>query len=126
MISDKQFKKRLKRIKKRGERWKKEYELKMQYVQYLPIRKRRKVSNVMLVIIVTAIIAYTVASFWLQYKTGVAPDSTLTTLFYAFWTSEIVLLTGIKTTKIIKERRNNNETINNCEEEYNHSDVVCE
>ena len=106
MISDKQFKKRLKRIKKRGERWKKEYELKTQYVQYLPIRKRRKVSNVMLVIIVTAILAYTVASFWLQYKTGVAPDSTLTTLFYAFWTSEIVLLTGIRISKVVKGPNN--------------------
>lgn len=99
MMTDKMFKNKLKRMKKRGERYKKEKEIYDAYEEYLPNRKRRKVSNIMLVIIVVAIIAYTVASFWIQYKTGVAIDSTLSTLYYAFWTVELISLTTIKNSK---------------------------
>lgn len=61
---------------------------------------KRKVSNIMLVIIVMAILTYTVASFWLQFKTGYGVDSTMTTCWFAFWTAEIVALAAIKTSKV--------------------------
>ena len=93
------FKRRLHKLKKRGERYKKEKEIKDTYAEYLPDRKKRKVSNVMLVIIVVAILAYTIAGFWIQYKTGLAPDSTLSTLYYGFWTVELISLTTIKNNK---------------------------
>ena len=101
-IREKIFQMRLKRIKNRGERWKKEYELKEAYIQYAPERKKRKVSNILLAVIVVAIISYTIASFWLTYTTGTTIDSTLTTCFYAFWGSELVALATLKTTKIMK------------------------
>lgn len=101
-MTDKIFQLRLKRIKRRGEQYKKEKKLRDAYAEYLPDRKRRKVSNIMLVTIVVAIVLYTVASFWLQYKTGYAIDSTLTTCFYTFWGSELVALATLKTSKIIK------------------------
>jgi uncharacterized membrane protein YbaN (DUF454 family) len=101
---EKLFQKRLKRIEKRGERQKAKQEAIQKYAEYYPSSKR-KVSNVMLVVVVIAITIYTVASFWLTYVTGVSIDSTLTTCFYAFWTSEVVALMGIKCSKVFKESK---------------------
>ena len=99
MIADERFQRKLRKMKKRGERYKKEKEIRDAYAEYLPERKKRKVSNIMLTIIIVAIVGYTVASFWLQYKTGTPIDPTLSTLFYAFWVTEVVALTAIKTSK---------------------------
>lgn len=101
---EKLFQKRLKRIEKRGERQKAKQEVIQKCAEYYPSNKR-KVSNVMLVVVVIAITIYTVASFWLTYVTGVSIDSTLTTCFYAFWTSEVVALMGIKCSKVFKESK---------------------
>jgi hypothetical protein len=101
-MREKLFQWKLKRIEKRGERWKQEYELKESYAQYVPERKKRKVSNILLVVIVVVIMTYTAASFLLTYTTGMTIDSTLTTCFYTFWGSELVALATLKTTKIIK------------------------
>ena len=99
MITDKMFKRKLQRMKKQGERYKKEKEITDAYEEYLPDRKKRKVSNIMLVVIVVAIVGYAIASFWLQYATGTAIDSTLTTLWFSFWTAEILALTSIRNYK---------------------------
>ena len=100
MMSDKRFKKKLDKIKKQGERYKQESELRDSYFEYLPDKKKRKTSSVMLSIIVIAIIGYVIASFWLQYRTGYGIDSTITTCWFGFWTVEIVALTAIKTSKV--------------------------
>lgn len=71
----------------------------------------------MLAIVVLSIVAYTVASFWLTYATGVSIDSTLTTCFYAFWTVEILSLAGIRISKVKKE--SNSEPYDVCNEEEN-------
>lgn len=99
-MKEKLFQLKLNRIKKRGERYKKEYELKEAYAQYVPERKKRKVSNILLAVVVIAIIIYTIASFWLAYVVGVSIDSTLTTCFYTFMGSELFLLAGIKISKV--------------------------
>lgn len=104
-IREKIFQMKLKRIKNRGERWKKEYELKESYAQYMPERKKRKVSNILLTVVVTSIILYTIACFWLAYVVGMSIDSTLTTCFYTFMGSELFLLAGIKTSKVLKNNR---------------------
>ena len=90
---------KLKKIQRQGERYKKEKEVRDAYIEYLPDRKKRKVSNIMLVIIVAAIICYVIASFWIQYKTGIAIDPTITTCWFSFWTIEVVALTTIKNNK---------------------------
>lgn len=100
-MEDKMFQKRLERIKKRGERQKAKQELKAKYAEYYP-HKKRKISNVMLVAIITNITLYTVASFWLTYISGISVDSTLTTAFFAFWGTEVALLAGIKCSKVLK------------------------
>ena len=90
---------KLKKIQKQGERYKKEKEVRDAYIEYLPDRKKRKVSNIMLVVIITAIIGYVAASFFVQYKTGIAIDPTITTCWFSFWTIEVVALTTIKNNK---------------------------
>ena len=62
--------------------------------------KKKKVSNVMLVIICTMIILYTAADFALQYFTSIEVSPTLTTAWFAFWGTELVALAAIKTTKV--------------------------
>ena len=99
---DKLFQLRLKRIKAKGERQKAKQELVNKYVEYYPSREGAKVSNVMLTIIVVMITVYTAANLWITYMSGVSIDSTLTTCFYAFWGTELALLAGLKTSKIIK------------------------
>ena len=107
-MGDKLFQFKLKLLKKHAERCKQKKELMDAYAEYLPEKKIRKVSNVMLFVIIVAITVYTVASFWITYMTGAYIDSTLTTCFYAFWTSEIVLLAGIRVSKVIKTPKHNN------------------
>lgn len=99
-MREKLFKLKLKRRKRRYERYRREYLLNKAYEQYLPERKKRKVSNILLVVVVMAITIYTIASFWLTYVTGATIDPTLTTCFYAFWGSELFLLAGIKISKV--------------------------
>ena len=103
LMSTEKFKKKLKKIKRRGERQKAKYELEEKYAQYYPHKSGKKVSNIMLVTVIASIVAYTIASFWLAYATGVSIDSTLTTCFYAFWTCEVLALAGIRISKVRKE-----------------------
>ena len=98
-MSNKKFQKKLAKIRKNGERYKQEYELRQQYDKYVPDKKKKKVSNVMLAIIVIAIVSYAVANFILQYVMGVEISPTLTTCWYTFWGSEIVALAAIKCSK---------------------------
>ena len=97
------FKNKLRRIKRRGEKQKRIYDLEKQYEQYYPSKNGTKVSNIVLIIVVLAIVLYTIAAFYLQFTTGVEISSTLTTLWYAFWTTEILVLGGIKISKVMTE-----------------------
>ena len=93
------FKRKMRQIKREGEQYKRIKELKDSYAEYWPNRTSRKVSNVMLVTIIIAIVSYVIASLWIQYKTGMGIDSTLTTCWFGFWTVEIIALTTIKNNK---------------------------
>ena len=68
-------------------------------------KSKKKVSNIMLVLICTMIILYTAANFTLQYFTNIEVSPTLTTAWFAFWGTELVALAAIKTSKLkhIKE-----------------------
>lgn len=61
---------------------------------------KKKVSNIMLVIICVMIILYTAADFALQYFAGMEVSPTLTGAWFAFWGTELVALAAIKTTKV--------------------------
>ena len=72
-------------------------------------RNKKKVSNIMLVVICSMIILYTAANFVLQYFTSIEVSPTLTTAWFAFWGTEIVMLAAIKTSKV-KHGQDNNIT----------------
>ena len=104
-MNDKRFQKKLEKIRKNGERQKQQMELEARYAEYYPNRKGAKVSNVMLVIIVLIVAAYTIASFILQFHTGVEISSTLTTCVFSFVSVELVSLAGIRISKVNKEKK---------------------
>lgn len=60
-------------------------------------------SNKMLITSIISIVLFTIACLFIQYKTSVEVSSTLITLWYSFWTVEILSLAGIKITKVIKD-----------------------
>lgn len=105
-MTEKQLNKKLEKIKKRGEQQKRLAVMEEAYAKYYPEKKKKKVSNIMLVIVVIAIVGYAVANFVLQYHMGVEVSPTLTTVWFAFWTSEILALTSIKRGKIKRESEN--------------------
>ena len=63
-------------------------------------KPKKKVSNIMLVLICTMIIIYTAADFVLQYFAHIEVSPTLTTAWFAFWGTELVALAAIKTSKL--------------------------
>lgn len=86
--------------------------------------KKKKVSNIMLVLICTMIILYTAANFALQYFTQIEVSPTLTTAWFAFWGTELVALAAIKTSKL-KHGQDKEEEIEIEEEEIIQEDT-CE
>ena len=65
-------------------------------------KPKKKVSNIMLVVVCVMIILYATADFMLQYFTSIEVSPTLTTAWFAFWGSEVIALTSIKVSKVIK------------------------
>ena len=65
-------------------------------------KPKKKVSNIMLVVVCLMIILYAAADFALQYFTSVEVSPTLTTAWFAFWGTEIVALAGLRVSKVLK------------------------
>lgn len=97
------FEKRIERIRRRGEQQKEIYELQKEYNQYYPSKNGMRVSNLVLIVVIVAILLYTAAAFYLQFTTGLEISSTLTALWYTFWTTEVLVLGGIKISKVITD-----------------------
>ena len=110
-MTAKQFKKRFRKVKLQGERYKRLKELQDAYAEYLPDKKEKKTSTVMLIIIVLSIVLYTIGAFILQYHTNVEVSSTLTTCWFSFWGVEILAITGIKISKVFQQSSKNNDDI---------------
>lgn len=66
-------------------------------------KKKISTSNKVLIAAIVAVIAFTIVSFVLQFVTGTEVSSTLTEYWYKFWTCEILVLSGIKVSKVFKE-----------------------
>ena len=65
-------------------------------------KTKKKVSNVMLVVVCIMIFLYTAASFLVQYHTGVEMSATLTTAWFTFWGTELFALAGLRISKVLK------------------------
>lgn len=103
------FKRKLRKIRRQGEMYKKEKEIRDLYAEYWPDRKEKKTSTIMLIIIVASILLYTIGAFYIQYHTGVEISSTLTTCWFSFWGVEILALTGIKISKVFQQNDKNEQ-----------------
>lgn len=87
-------------------------------------RKKIKTSNKVLISTIIAIVGYTIASLCIQYHTGVEVSSTLTTLWFSFWTVEIVALTGIKISKVMKNCGSSSNKFSNEKENIIEKDIT--
>lgn len=76
-------------------------------------KPKKKVSNIMLIVICIMIIVYTAANFVLQYFTTVEVSPTLTNAWFAFWGAELVALAAIKTSKLKHNKDNHTENDSN-------------
>lgn len=99
-MSLKRFKRKMRNLRTQGERYKAEKQIMDAYAEYWPESKKRKTSNIVLVVSITAIVVYTIASFVLQYFTGIEVSSTLTTCFFSFFGGELLIIGGIRISKV--------------------------
>ena len=113
-MSLKRFKNKMRKLRVQGERYKTEKQIMDAYAEYWQKRKKKKVSNIVLAVSITAIVIYTIASFAIQYFTGVEISSTLTTCFFSFFGGEMLIIGGIKISKV---RSNYGELYGNNSEE---------
>ena len=104
----------MRKLRVQGERYKTEKQIMDAYAEYWPESKKKKVSNIVLAVSITAIVIYTSASFAIQYFTGVEISSTLTTCFFSFFGGEMLIIGGIKISKV---RSNYGELYGNNSEE---------
>ena len=72
-------------------------------------KTKKKVSNIMLVVVCIMITLYAAADFALQYFTSIEVSPTLTTAWFAFWGSELFCLAGIRVSKVIKGDSESND-----------------
>lgn len=113
-MSREEFDKKVSVMKETNERMKILHEIQTERAMYSnkEVKKHTKTSNIVLFASIIAIVVYTIAAMVIQYHTGTEISTTLSTLWYGFWTVEIVSLAGIKVTKVIKDYHSNNEDDN--------------
>lgn len=109
-MTKEEYKNKLEKIKLKNEEIKLKNKLRAEKNKYKRFSlSKMKTSNKVLVVAVLAIVLFTIACLYIQYKTEVMINDTLITFWYTFWTAEIVSLAGIKVTKVIKNRNLENE-----------------
>lgn len=113
-LSKKDFNKKVAAMREDNERLRILHEIATERAKYCnkDAKKKTKISNIVLFCSITAIVLYTVAAMFIQLHTGVEASSTLSTLWYGFWTVEITALAGIKVTKVIKDYNSNSTNDN--------------
>lgn len=72
-------------------------------------RKRLRKSDYILIASIAAVVIYTVAAIFTQILTSTELSPTLTERWYDFWTIEIVTLSGIKITNVIKGEKDSSD-----------------
>lgn len=73
------------------------------------ISKKKKFSNFVIVVAILMIVCYTITCLLIQWQTSTEVSSVLTTAWYSFWTCEVFALAGIKITKVIKKKDEEDE-----------------
>lgn len=111
-MSEEEYNSKLEKIKTKNESKRRAYLLKVEKKKFKKATKpKMKTSNKVLIASILAVILFTVACMYIQYATSIEISSTLTTLWYGFWTVEIVSLAGIKVSKVVKNYKSPSEEV---------------
>ena len=128
-MTNKQFLKELEKIRSENKQIELRNKLKAERNKVRRFRfPKMKTSNKILIVAIMAVLLFSIACLYIQYKTGMEVSSTLITLWYSFWTVEIVSLAGIKVTKVLKDYKvepinsNENEEFDFDSEEFEYLD----
>jgi hypothetical protein len=117
-MTKKEFDSRMKKIQKINEQIEFKNKLRAEKNKFRRFKiSKMNTSNKVLIASILAIVLFTIACLYIQYKTEVEVSGTLITLWYSFWTVEIVALTGIKITKVIKDYDSLSEPFNSFDNE---------
>ena len=102
-ISEEEYNSKMKKIKAKNESKQRLLTLKNEKKKFKQsIWSGMQTSNKVLIAAIMAVILFTIACLYIQYRTGIEVSSTLITLWFSFWTVEIVSLAGIKVSKVFK------------------------
>ena len=102
-MTEEKFQKKLQKIQQKNKEIELKNKLKEEKKKYRFSLSKIKVSNRVLIASILAIILFSIACLFMQYKTGYEINDTLITLWFGFWTVEIVSLAGIKISKVRKK-----------------------
>lgn len=117
-MTEEKFQKELEKIQLRNKEIELRNKLKLEKNKYKP---KMSTSNKVLISAILAIVLFTIACLYVQYTTSIEVSSTLITLWFSFWTVEIVSLAGIKISKVfIGKEENDNVYIEEVEIEEKH------
>ena len=118
-LSQEEFDLKMKKIRLSNQQAELRNKLRAERKKFIPVKKM-KTSNIVLTFSIVAIVLFTIACLFIQYRIGTEVSSTLITLWFSFWTVEIVALTGIKISKVVKNRDSspNVDCINEKYEEF--------
>lgn len=110
-MSKKEFSLRLKKIQNDNEQIELREKLRAERNKFRRSKiNKMNTSNKVLIAAIIAIVLFTIACLYIQYHIGTEVSSTLITLWFSFWTVEIVALTGIKISKVIKTQNSDTNT----------------
>ena len=98
-MTEEKFQKELEKIQEKNEEIKLKNKLKAERNKY---RRKMSTSNKVLIASIMAIVIFTIICLYIQYATSTSVSDTLITLWYSFWTVEILSLAGIKISKVVK------------------------
>lgn len=122
-ISKKEYERRMRQIRLENEQIKLRNNLKAEKNKFKKINKINTSTKVLIAAII-AIVSFTIACLYIQYNIGTEVSSTLITLWFSFWTVEIVALTGIKISKVIRNQNTNKEQTDLNDDNINDADAV--
>lgn len=102
-MTEEKFQKELERIKEKNKEIELKNKLKAERNKYRRFNfSKMSTSNKVLFSSIMAILIFTIACLCIQCATSMEVSSTLITLWFSFWTVELVSLAGIKVSKVFK------------------------
>lgn len=102
-MTEKRFQKKLEKIQEKNKEIELKNKLKDEKNKYKRFNwSKMSTSNKVLLSSIVAIISFTIICLYIQYATSMEVSSTLITLWFSFWTVEIISLAGIKVSKVFK------------------------